>query len=147
MKHSKELHVCLRAALQIKFLLLCHYLSVWLLLTFSFIWIFSSTFWKRKWKRETRSVLLIAVIMICLQNRAVGYIYHLTAFCECWWWRAEQTFLCEIHTHIHKEAQRSVLVCVCVCVSVRIQTLTDYCTGLHNDTSFSISIHHLSVCC
>lgn len=37
------------------------------------------------WRRETRSVLLIAMIMICLQNRAVGYIYHLTAFCEYRW--------------------------------------------------------------
>lgn len=98
-----------------------------------------------EWRRETRSVLLIAMIMICLQNRAVGYIYHLTAFSECRWWRAEQTLLFEILTQIHKDLKKCVTVCVCV--SMRIQTLTDYYTGLHSDTSRSINIHHSPVCC
>lgn len=80
-----------------------------------------------EWKSKTRSVLLIVMIMICLQNRAVGCKYHLTAFCECWWWRAEQTFLCEIHTHRPKEV--CYCICVCPCTSRTSQATAHGCTA------------------
>lgn len=114
---------------------------LWFLRIFSFVfWLFSNTFSKNKavaWQRETRSVLLIAMIMICLQNRAVGYIYHLTGFCECW--RAEPTFLCEVHTQTQRDLKWCVIACYRVWVCHRACP-NHY--GLPHRAAHCINIHY-----
>lgn len=98
---------------------------------FFFFWIFRFSFWEHEkaveWRRETRSVLLLAMIRICLQNRAVGYIYHLSAFCESCWWGAEQTFPSEIRSHN----------VVFPCKSNQLQTISP---RWHDDTVLSVNI-------
>lgn len=91
------------------------------LILFCSICIFSSTFWEKKnggVKQRNPQCAINSDNNDLLTKQSSGlHIYHLTAFCECCWRRAEQTVLCDMCTHTHTQAW-SVLLCAYVCLCV-----------------------------
>lgn len=120
------------------------------LILFCSICIFSSTFWEKKnggVKQRNPQCAINSDNNDLLTKQSSGlHIYHLTAFCECCWRRAEQTILCDMcaHTHTHRHE-------VCCCARMCVCAYPNPHRPLHNDTGLSIAIHlvrltYLSFC-